>query len=42
MSCLKLVLYMVGTLGYVEYGPDHNDCFAKWLDELMETHHEDF
>lgn len=36
MSCLKLVFSAIETLGYVEYGPDRNDCFAKWLDDYCD------
>ena len=36
MSCLKLVFSTIDTLGYVEYGPDSNDCFAKWLDDYCD------
>ena len=32
VSCLKLVFSTIDTLGYVEYGPDSNDCFSRWLD----------
>ena len=36
VSCLKLVFSAIDTLGYVEYGPDSNDCFAKWLDDYCD------
>ncbi len=36
ISCLKLVFSMIDTLGYVEYGPKRNDCFARWLDDYCD------
>ena len=36
VSCLKLVFSAIETLGYVEYGPDRSDCFAKWLDDYCD------
>ncbi len=36
VSCLKLVFSTIDTFGYVEYGPDHNDCFVKWLDDYCD------
>ena len=36
VSCLKLAFSAIDTLGYVEYGPDRNDCFAKWLDDYCD------
>ena len=36
VSCLKLVFSAIETLGYVEYGPDSNDCFARWLDDYCD------
>ena len=33
VSCLKLVFSAIDTFGYVEYGPDSNECFARWLDD---------
>ncbi len=36
VSCLKLVFSAIDTLGYVEYGPDGGNCFAKWLDDYCD------
>ena len=32
ISALKLILSMIDTLGFIEFGPT-NDCFVKWLDK---------
>ena len=36
VSCLKLVFSAIETLGYVEYGPNGGNCFAKWLDDYCD------
>lgn len=36
VSCLKLVLSAIDTLGYVEYGPIRGNCFTKWLDNYCD------
>ena len=33
ISCLKLVFSAIDTLGFVEYGPNGGNCFARWLDD---------
>lgn len=36
VSCLKLVLSVIDTLGFVEYGPIRGNCFTKWLDDYCD------
>lgn len=36
VSCLKLVFSAIDTFGYVEYGSDSPNCFAKWLDDYCD------
>ena len=36
VSCLKLVLSAIDTLGFVEYGPNGGNCFARWLDDYCD------
>ena len=35
ISALKLLLIMIDTLGFVEYGPT-SDCFVRWLDKYCD------
>ena len=36
VSCLKLVFSAIDTLGFVEYGPNGGNCFARWLDDYCD------
>ena len=35
ISALKLILSMIDTIGFIEYGPKA-DCFVRWLDQYCE------
>ena len=34
ISTLKLLVIMIDTLGFLEYGPKASDSFARWMDEF--------